>query len=70
MEAIALERESVEDITDLTEPDTVQIAKRAGKFIEDFKQSVFPEDFNPEARITKRKVRGVKRAHLIIITGL
>lgn len=61
MEAIALERESVEEITDLTEPDVEQIKNRAGKFIEEFKQSVFPEGFNPEARITKRKVREKER---------
>lgn len=47
----------MEDITDLTLPDIVQIEKRAGKTIEDFRDSVFPEGFNPEARITKRKVR-------------
>jgi ATP-dependent DNA helicase 2 subunit 1 len=55
LEAIALEHENVEEINDLTLPDVNQIDKRAGKVIDEFKLTVFPPGFNPDARITKRK---------------
>ena len=71
LEALALEHEEVEEITDLTLPDAAQINKRAGKVIDEFMKAVFPDGFDPEARITKRKVRivqPVKKVHSIIIT--
>lgn len=57
LEALALEHEEVEEITDLTDPDSVRIDKRAGKAIDEFKLLVFPNGFDPDARVTKRKVR-------------
>ena len=57
LEALALEHEQVEDVSDFTIPDAAQINKRAGKAIEEFMDAVFPEGFDPNARITKRKVR-------------
>ena len=57
LEALALEHEEVEEITDLTVPDSARIDKRAGKAIDEFKQLVFPNGFDPDARVSKRKVR-------------
>ncbi|XP_011408577.1 PREDICTED: X-ray repair cross-complementing protein 5-like [Amphimedon queenslandica] len=55
LEALALEHEEEEEITDLTVPDAAQINKRAGKAIDEFMKAVFPDGFDPEAKITKRK---------------
>ena len=56
LEAIALQQESVEPITDLTNPDKEMIRKRAGKLLEDFKSLVYPEDYDPNKAGKKRKV--------------
>ena len=46
----------MDEITDLTLPDESRIDRRAGAAIEAFKQVVFPDGYDPEARGTKRKV--------------
>lgn len=57
LEAVALERESVDDIEDLTLPDVDKIEKRVGTMLDEFSHMVFPHgqpDCNPRQ---KRKVR-------------
>ena len=50
LEAIALEKDRIEETEDLTKPDVVSIDKRAGKEMQGFNQVVFPRDFSiPEA---------------------
>ena len=58
LEAIALEQEEVEEVTDLTVPDCSRIEKRAGQAIDDFISVVFPNgiDMATSKGGTKRKV--------------
>ena len=58
LEAIALEKPSVEDINDLTMPDVERIERRAGSLLEQLKQLVYPPDYEPEKGGAKRKVCG------------
>ena len=55
LEAIALEQPSAEEVNDLTEPDVERIERRAGSLLENFKQLVYPPDYQVE-KGTKRKV--------------
>jgi ATP-dependent DNA helicase 2 subunit 1 len=55
VEAMALDRETVEEISDFTLPDEEKIEKRAGKISQEFKALVFPTDYQPG---TKRKAGG------------
>ena len=56
LEAVALERESVDDIEDFTVPDVDKIESRVGTLLDEFSHMVFPHgvDRNPRQ---KRKVR-------------
>ena len=56
LEAIALQHESVEPITDLTNPDKDGINRRVGKLLEDFKGLVYPANYDPDKPVKKRKV--------------
>ena len=58
LEALALEHEEEEEMTDFTVPDVDRIDQRAGSAIEEFKQMVFPPGYDPEGKGTgsKRKV--------------
>ena len=56
LEAIALEHESVESITDLTIPDTEMIDRRAGILLDEFVNLVYPSGYDPEKTSSKRKV--------------
>ncbi|KAK2146027.1 hypothetical protein LSH36_639g02004 [Paralvinella palmiformis] len=47
VEAIALDRDQVEEITDYTLPNTETMDKKARKLISEFKELVFPEDYIP-----------------------
>lgn len=58
LEAIALEQPSAEEINDLTMPDVKRIEQRAGSLLEQFKQLVYPPDYEPEKGGAKRKVVG------------
>ena len=58
LEAIALEQPSAEEINDLTMPDVERIERRAGSLLEQFKQLVYPPDYEPEKGGAKRKVVG------------
>lgn len=55
IEALALDRDSPEEMTDYTLPDEERIKKRAGDAIEQFKDLVFPAGYAPG---TKRKAGG------------
>jgi ATP-dependent DNA helicase 2 subunit 1 len=59
LEAIALQHESVDAITDLTNPNREMIDRRVGKLLEDFKALVYPADYDPDKPVKKRKVRGL-----------
>ena len=50
LEALALEHEEEEEITDLTIPDVELINRRAGAAIEEFKQMVFPTEYDPKGK--------------------
>jgi len=57
LEAIALEHDEVEEVKDLTEPDMERIKRRAGNLLDEFKELVFPVDYDPEKKPgNKRKV--------------
>ncbi|KAL4225555.1 X-ray repair cross-complementing protein 6 [Mactra antiquata] len=55
IEALALDRDTAEEMTDYTLPDEDRIKKRAGDAIDNFKDLVFPEGYVPGA---KRKAAG------------
>ena len=57
LEAIALEYDEVEEMTDLTLPDHGRISRRAGQLLEQFKDLVYPAGYDPEQKPSaKRKV--------------
>ena len=47
----------MEEVTDLTEPDLDRISRRAGLLLEEFKELVYPEGYDPDKPAAKRKVR-------------
>lgn len=47
IEALALDRDAPEEMTDYTMPDESRIVKRAGKSIDDFRDLVFPDGYEP-----------------------
>ena len=61
LEAIALEHDEVEQVTDLTEPDMGRISRRAGSLLEEFKDLVYPDGYDPECK------PGAKRKVIIVI---
>ena len=64
LEAIALEHDDVEEVTDLTEPDVDRISRRAGTLLEEFKELVYPDGYNPEQKPSaKRKVMFSECSH-------
>ena len=56
LEAIALEHGEVEEVTDLTLPDQERITRRAGTLLQQFKELVYTEDYDPNHKPAKRKV--------------
>lgn len=56
LEAIALEYDSVEEVSDLTNPDKDMISKRAGALLDQFKELVYPPGYDPDSSGKKRKV--------------
>ena len=56
LEAIALSHESVEEVVDLTEPDQANINKRVGNLLNQLKELVYPDGYEPGKKVTKRKV--------------
>lgn len=56
LEALALDRDEPEEVTDLTEPKVEAIERKAGEAIREFKDIVFPDGYNPDAKpAPKRK---------------
>ncbi|CAK8674751.1 unnamed protein product [Clavelina lepadiformis] len=55
LEAMALEKEQPDKIDDHTKPDTEIIDKKAGAYIQAFKQAVFPPGYDPLKKATKHK---------------
>ena len=57
LEAIALEHDEVEEVSDLTQPDQDRITRRAGALLEQFKELVYPSGYDPDQKpANKRKV--------------
>lgn len=57
LEALALDRDEPEELIDHTEPKTEAINRKAGEAIKQFKEVVFPDDYDPLGKpaATKRK---------------
>lgn len=57
LEALALDRDEPEELIDHTEPKTEAINRKAGEAIKQFKDVVFPDDYDPLGKpaATKRK---------------
>ena len=55
LEAIALDQPNTEEVNDLTMPDIERIERRAGSLLENFKELVYPADYDA-GKATKRKV--------------
>jgi len=55
LEAYALDRDEVEEFKDLTLPNNEMFKKKAGGLMDEFKELVFPADYNPSATGSKRK---------------
>ncbi|XP_005039734.1 PREDICTED: X-ray repair cross-complementing protein 6 [Ficedula albicollis] len=56
LEALALEdKEEPEQAEDLTMPKSEQMSQRLGNLVDEFKQLVYPPDYNPDEKAVKRK---------------
>lgn len=55
MEALALDLMEPEQAVDLTLPKAEAMAKRLGSLVDEFKELVYPPDYNPEGKAPKRK---------------
>ncbi|XP_064011206.1 X-ray repair cross-complementing protein 6 isoform X1 [Pogoniulus pusillus] len=55
MEALALDMMEPEQAEDLTMPKVEEMNHRLGNLVEEFKQLVYPPDYNPEGKAVKRK---------------
>ncbi|XP_049482384.1 X-ray repair cross-complementing protein 6 [Panthera uncia] len=55
LEALALDLMEPEQAVDLTLPKTKAIDKRLGPLVDEFKELVYPPDYNPEEKGSKRK---------------
>ncbi|XP_072512378.1 X-ray repair cross-complementing protein 6 isoform X1 [Notamacropus eugenii] len=55
LEALALEKEECEHAPDLTLPKVEEMDVRLGSLVEEFKELVYPPDYNPERKALKRK---------------
>ncbi|XP_017683090.1 PREDICTED: X-ray repair cross-complementing protein 6 [Lepidothrix coronata] len=55
LEALALDMLEPEQAEDLTMPKYEQMNHRLGNLVEEFKQLVYPPDYNPEGKAVKRK---------------
>jgi len=62
IEALALERDTVEDIEDHTMPSEEQFEKRAGSALTNFKEIVFPHGYVPGGGAKKRAAPSVSTA--------
>ncbi|XP_039092427.1 X-ray repair cross-complementing protein 6 isoform X1 [Hyaena hyaena] len=55
LEALALDLMEPEQAVDLTLPKIKAIDKRLGPLVDEFKELVYPPDYNPEEKVSKRK---------------
>ncbi|NXC15698.1 XRCC6 protein, partial [Corythaeola cristata] len=55
LEALALDMMEPEQAEDLTMPKAEEMDRRLGKLVEEFKQLVYPPDYNPDGKVVKRK---------------
>lgn len=55
LEALALDLMEPEQAEDLTLPKTEAMDKRLGSLVDEFKELVYPPDYNPEGKAAKRK---------------
>uniref|UniRef100_A0A2K6TT99 Ku domain-containing protein n=1 Tax=Saimiri boliviensis boliviensis TaxID=39432 RepID=A0A2K6TT99_SAIBB len=55
LEALALDLMEPEQAVDLTLPKIEAMNKRLGSLVDEFKELVYPPDYNPEGKVTKRK---------------
>lgn len=55
LEALALDLMEPEQAPDLTLPKVEAMSKRLGSLVDEFKELVYPPDYNPEGRATGRK---------------
>lgn len=55
LEALALDLMEPEPAVDLTLPKVEAMDKRLGCLVDEFKELVYPPDYNPEGKVTKRK---------------
>ncbi|XP_041472414.1 X-ray repair cross-complementing protein 6-like [Lytechinus variegatus] len=55
LEALALDRDTADEMVDHTAPNNEMIEKRAGPAIREFMESVFPEGYDPTAKPAARK---------------
>ncbi|KAM6290961.1 X-ray repair cross-complementing protein 6 [Porphyrio hochstetteri] len=55
LEALALDMMEPEQAEDLTMPKAEEMNRRLGNLVEEFKQLVYPPDYNPDGKAAKRK---------------
>uniref|UniRef100_A0A8C3PJW2 5'-deoxyribose-5-phosphate lyase Ku70 n=1 Tax=Calidris pygmaea TaxID=425635 RepID=A0A8C3PJW2_9CHAR len=55
LEALALDMLEPEQAEDLTMPKSEEMDRRLGNLVEEFKQMVYPPDYNPDGKAVKRK---------------
>ncbi|XP_004484200.2 X-ray repair cross-complementing protein 6 isoform X1 [Dasypus novemcinctus] len=55
LEALALDLMEPEQAVDLTLPKAEKMNKRLGSLVDEFKELVYPPNYNPEGKVTKRK---------------
>nr|XP_002122561.2 X-ray repair cross-complementing protein 5 [Ciona intestinalis] len=55
LEAMALEKEAPDPVTDHTAPDVERIDRKVGPLVETFKSLVFPQNYDPTKTATKHK---------------
>uniref|UniRef100_A0A2R8MEH4 ATP-dependent DNA helicase 2 subunit 1 n=1 Tax=Callithrix jacchus TaxID=9483 RepID=A0A2R8MEH4_CALJA len=55
LEVLALDLMEPEQAVDLTLPKVEAMNKRLGSLVDEFKELVYPQDYNPEGKVTKRK---------------
>ncbi|KFQ34229.1 X-ray repair cross-complementing protein 5, partial [Merops nubicus] len=55
LEALALDMLEPEQAEDLTMPKAEEMNRRLGNLVEEFKQLVYPPDYNPDGKAAKRK---------------
>uniref|UniRef100_A0A8C5URA8 X-ray repair cross-complementing protein 6 n=1 Tax=Microcebus murinus TaxID=30608 RepID=A0A8C5URA8_MICMU len=58
LEALALDLMEPEQAVDLTLPKVEAMNKRLGSLVDEFKELVYPPDYNPEGKVTKQKQGG------------